>query len=907
MRFAPTRNAHVLITGCTGFVGKVVLAEIMRRRLEFGVEMVYVLVRSKKGHDPEQRFHDEIAASPCFQLLPDDWVKRCRMIAGELTQTDCGISPADVELLTGKLTHIVHCAASVEFDLPLLDAAQANITSALNMLELARRCKKLKQMVSVSTAYVTPHTGDTAPAYEKLVPMPRDPATVYQSILDGTANEKVLLAETGHPNTYTFTKCITEHLLHARRGNVPLCIVRPSIVSATWQHPFPAWIDSAAAFAGFVLLIGAGHMRVLVAQPKACLDVVPCDVVADRALEAAFGGRVEFGIRYAVAGMANCCRIDRTVDIITDFFRRHPIDRASGVHHIHPRPSMTFQAQEMRLHRVPGKFVRTWAALTGQKKLHKQARKVGEKLKYVNRAFPYFTRNTFDFRAETPFVEPTFRWEEYAEQSCLGVYRHLMKRDETQMSLAGRKHKEPGEISESFGDLQWAFNQPGGNWAIRTFGLAVRKALRQCTHQVTFDRASFERAVAATEPGSLHIIIPTHRSYMDFLLCSYLFFARPDLGIRIPHIAAAEEFSRIPLLGTLFKKTHAFYLRRGLGKPDEALTQHVHDLVAKDETIQFFIEGARSRSRQFLPPRQGLLRVLQATGRTFTLLPVALTYDRVPEEESLQRELRGDARPEMKLRSLLAWTTKLARGDVRLGRVHMKCGTPVVMGPDTDVRQVSQAVMSELQEATAASTHHLHSFLQRHLVEGVTEPWLRSAIERRGGTVLDSPLAVRGHVDAVTEQCMRYHWMHLFYPEARALWPQHPAIVHHTEQNGWHRPTRAISDVDLREPRLLALLHALFEPVARDYAKVAESLGSTDHAPRHASARSLLHEAPGAHLPHLQAALEDLAARDILVLDRKLGAVAWGTQAAGFQAYKDACVWPVDKPAQAHWLRAVGA
>jgi hypothetical protein len=226
---------------------------------------------------------------------------------------------------------------------------------------------------------------------------------------------------------------------------------------------------------------------------------------------------------------------------------------------------MTFQAQEMRLHRVPGKFVRTWAALTGQKKLHKQARKVGEKLKYVNRAFPYFTRNTFDFRAATPFAEPMFRWEEYAEQSCLGVYRHLMKRDETQMSLAGRKHKEPGEISESFGDLQWAFNQPGGNWAIRTFGLAVRKALRQCTHHVTFDRASFERAVAATEPGSLHIIIPTHRSYMDFLLCSYLFFARPDLGIRIPHIAAAEEFSRIPLLGTLFKKTHAFYLRRGLG------------------------------------------------------------------------------------------------------------------------------------------------------------------------------------------------------------------------------------------------------------------------------------------------------------------------------------------------------
>ena len=55
MKFAPTRDAHVLITGATGFVGKVVLEEMLRRRLELGVEQVYVVVRPKKGQKPEPR------------------------------------------------------------------------------------------------------------------------------------------------------------------------------------------------------------------------------------------------------------------------------------------------------------------------------------------------------------------------------------------------------------------------------------------------------------------------------------------------------------------------------------------------------------------------------------------------------------------------------------------------------------------------------------------------------------------------------------------------------------------------------------------------------------------------------------------------------------------------------------
>ena len=919
MHIAQPGAHHVFLTGATGFVGKVVLAELLRRRKELRIDTIYVLIRTKKGKAPQQRFEDEIAGTKCFDLLPDDWTRHVRAIAGELTHRECGMSEHDVQLLTGRVTRIVHVAASVEFNLPIAEAASANITSALNVLDLAKRCKHLQRMVSVSTAYVTPWKPGNDPIFEGLVPLPRAPDATYRSILDGTADEKALMAETGHPNTYTFTKCIAEHLLVQNKGDVPLVIVRPSIVSATWRHPFPGWIDSAAAFAGFVMLIGMGRMKALVADRSSRLDIVPCDIVADRVIDNGFADDVipttpdglrSVPIRYAVAGLAHSCRVDTCAELIARFFRAHPVDKVPGVTWIGPA-SKRFKLREMRDHTLPARLAGAVFKAIGNGKMHKMAGRMGDKLVYVNQAFPYFTHKTFDFRATQPIDDPLFRREEYLELVCRGVYRHLLRRDETEMSLAGKRHTD-----EAINDFAWAASKPHGNLAIRTFALAVRKALRQTTQQVTFDRPSFDRAMQQVAPGSLPVLIPSHRSYMDFLLCSYLFFARPDLGISIPHIAAAEEFSKIPILGELFKQTHAFYLKRGEGKADTELTRHVHELVRKRETIQFFIEGARSRSRQFLAPRHGLLRCLQQTGETFTLLPIALTYDRLPEEESLIAELTGGGKPEMKLRALLAWTTKMAQGKVHLGRVHIRCGDPVIMAPLDDVREISRHVMAELQDATASSTHHLRAFLHHGDVAGIELDWLRDAIERRGGQVIDSPLGGESELDPVTEQCMRYHWIHLFYHEAKRVWPDHPAVVHHAQHNGWHWPQYQASEQELADPRLHKLLRSLFVPVARDYAQVAEHLGNPLWPLRHPTPQSMLHDLVDAHLPNLQAAYEDLASRGVLQLvDKRRQLYQWGPHAEALQAYRLACEWPEDRvPAAAPVLaskrprpRAIGA
>lgn len=878
--FTPSPGAHILVTGVTGFVGKVVLEELLRRKEQLGFERIYLFIRGRKDVSAVERFQKELVSSPCFDLLDSHWPKYCHVISGELTQKSCGLSEEDVKFISDNVTHIIHCAASVEFDLPIEEAANFNITAALNVLELAKTCLNLKNMVSVSTAYVTPWKQGQGLVPEELVTLPLTSSKVYEKILLRQADEELLLKRTGHPNTYTFTKCLAEHLLCERRGQVPLTIVRPSIVSACLKFPYPAWIDSYAAFAGFVSLIGTGHLRVLAADPKSRLDVVPCDVVAERIIDACFSkslARERVEIRYAVAGLENSPTTKLCADAITAFFRKHPVDRRPEMVFI-GKPSPEFALHEMRHHRVPLRIVRTGLKLARKRKQLRMASRVASKLKYLNRAFPYFTSNTFAFEASHKIDASTFSTENYVNLVCLGVYRHLMKKDSSQMSFAGRLHRD------QHNDLTWVLNRPKGNWAIRSFSYTLRKALRFCTDQVTFDRPSFERAVATLEPGVLPVLVPTHRSYMDFLLCSFLFFDRPDLGISIPHIAAAEEFSKIPILGELFKHTHAFYIKRGLGKADDALVKQVRSLVERRQTLQFFIEGQRSRSRQFLPPKTGLLRCLQSTGERFQILPIAISYDRVPEEQSLLKELAGEQKSEMQLRALLSWTKKMVKRQVNLGRIHLSCGEPISMNVTSDVKDVCRDVMKQLQHATVTTTHHLKSFLRFANVPHVTLDWLRSSIEKRGGVVVESALDADQCSDFQSELCMRYHWQHHFFVDALERWPDNDALKHHIEVNGFAMPSVSRSQCK-DDIRLESLLQALFEPVVRDYQRVVETLGSPEWHPLHVSPRTVVRQSPDAHLPHLEAAFSHLVRTNVLEPCKQFG-YRWGQHASQLENYK---------------------
>jgi len=109
-----------------------------------------------------------------------------------------------------------------------------------------------------------------------------------------------------HPNTYTFSKQLAEHLLNDGRENIKLAIVRPSIgvlkvlcrisliklsralVIGTWKDPFPGWIDGSSGATGFIAGVGAGCFRTSQVSPHKVADLVPSDILVNALLAAAW-------------------------------------------------------------------------------------------------------------------------------------------------------------------------------------------------------------------------------------------------------------------------------------------------------------------------------------------------------------------------------------------------------------------------------------------------------------------------------------------------------------------------------------------------------------------------------------------------------------------------------------------
>ena len=58
-----------------------------------------------------------------------------------------------------------------------------------------------------------------------------------------------------HPTTYTFSKALAEQVLLDKGQSLPLAIIRPSIVVASWKYPIKGWVDNFNGPTGLVRLI----------------------------------------------------------------------------------------------------------------------------------------------------------------------------------------------------------------------------------------------------------------------------------------------------------------------------------------------------------------------------------------------------------------------------------------------------------------------------------------------------------------------------------------------------------------------------------------------------------------------------------------------------------------------------
>jgi len=174
------------------------------------------------------------------------------------------------------------------------------------------------------------------------------------------------------------------------------------------------------------------------------------------------------------------------------------------------------------------------------------------------------------------------------------------------------------------------------------------------------------------------VYVPCHRSHMDYLLLSYIIYHQ---GYAIPHIAAGINLN-IPVVGRLLRKGGAFFIRRsfnGNALYTVVFMKYLAAIMARGHSIEYFIEGGRSRTGRLLHPKTGMLSMtvrsfLRDPVRPVVFVPVYFGYERIVEANTYISELSGAPKKKESWLDLLS-SLKVLRE--RFGTVHVNVGEPI--------------------------------------------------------------------------------------------------------------------------------------------------------------------------------------------------------------------------------------
>ncbi|HKE34008.1 MAG TPA: SDR family oxidoreductase [Candidatus Acidoferrum sp.] len=331
---------HILLIGVIGFIGKVWLVDLLEKVPNIG--RITLLIRRNRTTSAQRRFEKIVAESPAFDPLHEHHgtklgaflSEKVEVVEGDVSSPGLGLDGATQSRLQNSLDVVVNSAGLTDFNPDLRDALSSNVDSTFHLLEFLRKCRRAGLM-HLSTCYVVGmRDGRVGEQLEDNYNPARDPrfdaeneiASLQERIrriearAEGPELNKALRRQAlgrgrdetsapakelegvlrrnrarwvrnrlthagmrraqhlGWPNTYTFTKSLSESILARHGKDLAIAIVRPSIVESSERSPFNGWNEGINTSGPLSYLLGT-NFRQLPSNERKCLDVIPVDMV----------------------------------------------------------------------------------------------------------------------------------------------------------------------------------------------------------------------------------------------------------------------------------------------------------------------------------------------------------------------------------------------------------------------------------------------------------------------------------------------------------------------------------------------------------------------------------------------------------------------------------------------------
>ncbi|MDH5622819.1 MAG: glycerol-3-phosphate 1-O-acyltransferase PlsB, partial [Gammaproteobacteria bacterium] len=213
------------------------------------------------------------------------------------------------------------------------------------------------------------------------------------------------------------------------------------------------------------------------------------------------------------------------------------------------------------------------------------------------------------------------------------------------------------------------------------------------------------------------IYVPCHRSHIDYLLLGYVTYVD---GLQLPHVAAGINLN-LPVVGSILRRGGAFFLRRsfkGNRLYATVFDAYINQVLVKGYSMEYFIEGGRSRTGRLLSPKGGMLVMtvhsyIKSQHRPLVFVPVYFGYEKLIEGDSFISELGGAAKKKESLGGLIKAVKSLRD---HFGKVYVNIGVPVELEPILD---------------------QMHPAWRDHVSENGERPeWLGAIVEALGTEIM---------------------------------------------------------------------------------------------------------------------------------------------------------------------------